>query len=53
MSNDKELYCPLLLACDSITNPKGWVCRKEECAWWVEDKQKCAITAIGGEKRGK
>lgn len=26
---------------------------KEQCAWWVEDKQKCAITAMGGEKRGK
>lgn len=32
---------------------KQCLCRKENCAWWVEDKQKCAI-AVGGERnRGK
>ena len=25
-------------------------CIKEQCAWWLEDKQKCAITALGGKK---
>ena len=53
MSNDNKLYCSLLLASQAITNPEGWVCRKDNCAWWVEDKQKCAI-AVGGERnRGK
>jgi hypothetical protein len=48
-----KLYCPLLLASDAISAPKGWICRRENCAWWVEDKQKCAI-AVGGERnRGK
>ena len=43
------LYRPLLLASDAISDPEGWICRRENCAWWVEDKQKCAI-AVGGEK---
>ena len=48
-----KLYCPLLLASDTISDPKGWICQRENCAWWVEDKQKCAI-AVGGERnRGK
>ena len=51
--NEDNKICPLLLTSPAITNPAGWVCRKEACAWWVEDKQKCAITAMGGEKRGK
>lgn len=25
-------------------------CVREQCAWWIEDKQKCAITAIGGKR---
>jgi hypothetical protein len=44
-----KLYCPLLLASDAISDPKGWICRRENCAWRVEDKQKCAI-AVGGER---
>lgn len=46
-------YCPLLLSSPAITNEKGWVCRKENCAWWNEDKQKCGILVIGSEKRDK
>lgn len=53
MGNDNQLYCPLFLSSQAVTNPNGWYCRKENCAWWVEDKQKCAI-AVGGERnRGK
>lgn len=53
MSDSGWLYCPLLFASNAISDPKRWVCRKENCAWWVEDKQKCAI-AVGGERnRGK
>lgn len=25
-------------------------CRRDSCAWWVEDKQKCAVAALGGKK---
>lgn len=49
MDNDNKI-CPLPLASPAVETLEGCVCRKENCAWWVEDKQKCAITAIGGEK---
>lgn len=26
------------------------ICVNELCAWWVEDKQKCAIALLGGKK---
>lgn len=49
--NDKT--CPLFYASPEFTTAKSCNCLKEECAWWVEDKQKCAI-AVGGERnRGK
>lgn len=25
-------------------------CIKEQCSWWLEDKQKCAIAVLGGRK---
>ena len=55
-----EIICPMLATNTVIdenssmkidTQPVFRI--KEQCAWWVEDKQKCAITAMGGEKRGK
>lgn len=49
MENNDKLYCPLLLASPTFATDKGTECRKEHCAWWVEDKQKCAI-AVGGER---
>lgn len=51
--NEDNKICPLFLASPAFGTYKGCECRKEKCAWWVEDKQKCAITAMGGEKRGK
>lgn len=57
---DKTI-CPLLTT-NTVVDENGTVrigtqpifCVEGQCAWWVEDKQKCAITAIGGEKcRGK
>ena len=54
---DTSLICPLLTTriviqegntAKPITPPIA--CLKEKCAWWVEDKQKCAVTAIGGKK---
>ena len=55
-----EIICPLLTT-NTVVEEDGTVkigtqpvfCLKEQCAWWVEDKQKCAI-AVGGERnRGK
>ena len=50
---NENKICPLFLASPAFETVIGCECRKEKCAWWVEDKQKCAITAMGGEKRGK
>lgn len=50
---NENKICPLFLASPAFETAKGCECRKEKCAWWVEDKQKCAI-AVGGERnRGK
>lgn len=51
--NEDNKICPLFLASPAFETEKGCECCKEKCAWWVEDKQKCTITAMGGEKRGK
>lgn len=48
-----KLYCPLFLASPAFETMKGCKCRKEMCAWWVEDKQKCAIAGGGERNRGK
>lgn len=51
--NEDKLLCPLFVASPAFEAIIGCECRKEDCAWWVEDKQKCAI-AVGGERnRGK
>ena len=50
---NENKICPSFLASPAFETIKSCECRKEACAWWVEDKQKCAITAMGGEKRGK
>lgn len=47
---DKPI-CPLLTA-SALAGVTAISCQREKCAWWVEDKQKCAI-AIGGERNGK
>lgn len=56
----KEIICPLLTT-NTVIDENGTIkigtqpvfCIQEQCAWWVEDKQKCAI-AVGGERnRGK
>lgn len=56
----KEIICPLLTT-NTVIDKNGTIkigtqpvfCIQEQCAWWVEDKQKCAI-AVGGERnRGK
>lgn len=53
----KNLICPLLTT-NTVVEENNKVnistqpvfCLKEQCALWVEDKQKCAITAIGGKR---
>lgn len=54
---DNHTICPLLTT-NTVVEESGTVkigtqpvfCLKEQCAWWVEDRQKCAITAMGGKK---
>lgn len=56
----KEIICPLLTT-NTVIDENGTIkigtqpvfCIQEQCAWWVEDKQKCAVAAIGGERHGK
>lgn len=55
MVEDRAI-CPLLTTNTVIQNDRVSIgtqpvfCIKEQCAWWVEDKQKCAITAMGGKR---
>ena len=53
MTEGNNKTCPIFFICPECNTLESCLCRKEKCAWWVEDKQKCAITAMGGEKRGK
>lgn len=53
----QEMICPLLTT-NTVVDENNTVkigtqpvlCVHEQCAWWIEDKQKCAITAIGEVK---
>lgn len=55
-----EIICPLFTTNTMIDensaikiDTQRIFCIEEQCAWWIEDKQKCAI-AVGGERnRGK
>ena len=51
---DKEIICPMLstntvIQKDDHTSvgTQPVYCLKDYCAWWNEDKQKCAITVRG------
>lgn len=56
MAEDRAI-CPLLTTNTVIQNDRVSIgtqpvfCIKEQCAWWVEDKQKCAIAIITGGKK--
>jgi hypothetical protein len=51
MTNEKKI-CPLLTT--TVMGGKvATVCQREKCAWWIEDKRKCAISVIGGVRHGK
>jgi hypothetical protein len=47
------MKCPLILAGWNATRggDKAYEpnCRKEDCAWWVNNSQQCAINKIGAE----
>lgn len=40
----KELYCPFMLMSGKVEDV---LCRKEYCAWWLDDRKECAIHALG------
>lgn len=52
-----KAICPLLTT-NAVVDENGKVsvgtqpvfCIKEQCSWWLEDKQKCAIAVLGGRK---
>lgn len=55
---ENNQICPLLTT-NTVVEENGTVrigtqpvfCLKEQCAWWVEDRQKCAIMAAGAKGR--
>lgn len=52
-----ETICPLLTT-NTVVGEDNNIkigtqpvyCVREQCAWWLEDKQKCAITVLGGKR---
>lgn len=46
--NETKPICPLLSLQENLR--LYCTCKEEGCAWWIENKQKCAITVIGGKK---
>lgn len=47
---ENKLMCPIFSLTEHGTR-MAVTCQKELCAWWIEDKQKCAIALwIGGKK---
>lgn len=57
MQNCKEIICPMLTG-NTVIEQDGQVhigtqpvyCLEDGCAWWNEDKQKCAIAVREGRK---
>lgn len=50
---NEEKLCPLFSIVDATAGcEEDCTCFREKCAWWVEDKQKCAValTGTGGKK---
>jgi hypothetical protein len=42
--------CPLLTINTVKIGTQPVFCVTEQCSWWLEDKQKCAIAVMGGKK---
>lgn len=57
MNNCKEIICPMLTG-NTVIEQDGQVhigtqpvyCLEDGCAWWNDDKQKCAIAVREGRK---
>lgn len=55
--NKQNTICPLLTT-NTVVGEGGKVfigtlpviCVNKMCAWWREDKQRCAIAVLGGKK---
>jgi len=39
------MICPLISRPDKGGTGWRW-CRKEDCAWWLKDKDKCSIRVV-------
>lgn len=56
MARNEEI-CPLLTTNTVVQDDtvkigtQPVICIREGCAWWIEDKQKCAIAALGSMRR--
>lgn len=46
MENKEAKICPLM----SISETDFLRCRESECAWWDEDRQKCAMAVTPPRK---
>lgn len=42
---NNEIKCPMTFGDPCGDREEG--CRRERCAWWLEDKQRCAVAEIG------
>lgn len=50
-NNEKATKCPLFSIVDAIAGcDEDCFCMEDACAWWIEDKQKCAVAVIGAKK---
>lgn len=56
---EQNKICPLLTT-NTVVDENNTVkigtqpvfCVTEQCSWWLEDKQKCAIAVMGGKNNG-
>lgn len=57
-SSDDERTCPILSALagssDSTSTGSFWAsrCKRDGCAWWDDDYNRCAVAIISSELRG-
>lgn len=57
-SSDDERTCPILAAFASNTDATStgsfWAsrCKRDGCAWWDDDQNRCAVAVISSELKG-
>ena len=49
-NSDENKICPILSAAMDYRSNEEAYCRKERCAWWVEDRQKCSMAVTPPRK---